>query len=304
MAINCANDDVDLLALEDLKTELYLGIKQGGLYLNGLNTMPPAHREAGVRIAQSIKPRNSAGIQALDGKIVVAGIGPSGSKKVWNEIPALAREDHAIAKNVKWLNLCRSSVDAVDMSDPGNSYWTTLVPEDIAATNFTAVQVQVLWIMTGAQVAGVFPDRAETIKTAIEGLLTIAKTTFPNAVLAFLCSGNYNGYSVPSVEPERYEMQFAIKWVIETQLNGGLNYHAPWGPVISPHLSWAFSPWTNGIVPRLTDGFTWLCPDDTDDGNHPNTVGAQKIGRRLLHQWKNDPLAEPWIMRIHQKRPK
>jgi hypothetical protein len=50
----------------------------GGLYLNGSNFMPSAHKSAGMQIAQSVVPLDASGnVDSTNGKVVWLSIGMS-----------------------------------------------------------------------------------------------------------------------------------------------------------------------------------------------------------------------------------
>ncbi|MBL8841855.1 MAG: hypothetical protein JNL90_10050 [Planctomycetes bacterium] len=293
---DCSVTSLGLTPLGDLGRGTYLG-EQGGLWPQGSNDPPRAHRDAGTALADAIEPLDANGRPSSDGRIVVAAIGFSGSKKIWAELVPMAQADPTIAPAVHWLDLCLAGEDAIDMSDAASNYWTVFVPGALDADGVTAEEVQVLWIMTGAQgVAGTFPARARTLERAIEELVLNAKAVFPNAAIAFLSPVTYKGYAVPVVEPETYENGFAIKWAIEAQLAGGLDYRGGVLPASAPWLTWSYYPWCDGIVPSA-DGLDWVCRRDTVDGVHPSPIGARKIAQRTLDQWQRDPAARPWLLR-------
>src|SRR4030095_4892997 len=57
---------------------------QGGLYPNGANNRPAAHLNAGLQIANQIRPLNALGqIDDADGKIVLVSIGMSNTTQEW-----------------------------------------------------------------------------------------------------------------------------------------------------------------------------------------------------------------------------
>lgn len=222
---DCSVTSLGLTPLDDLGRGTYLG-EQGGLWPQGSNDPPRAHRDAGTALANAIEPLDASGRPSSDGRIVVAAIGFSGSKKIWAELVPMAQADPTIAPAVHWLDLCLAGEDAIDMSDATSNYWTVFVPSALDAGGVTAEAVQVLWIMTGAQgVAGTFPSRALSLERAIEELVRNARSVFPKAAIAFLTPVTYKGYAVPDVEPESYENGFAIKWAIELQLAGSA---PPW----------------------------------------------------------------------------
>src|SRR6185436_4879421 len=73
-AQNCANNDVGVRPLDDLRTHDYLG-SQGGLYPKGQNACPPEHQRDGIAIGREIVPLDAEGKPSEHGKIGVAAIG-------------------------------------------------------------------------------------------------------------------------------------------------------------------------------------------------------------------------------------
>src|SRR5687768_10947086 len=62
--------------LSDLGPGTYLGF-QGGLYPNGSNNMPAAHRSAGINKALRVRPVDTNGIPNPNGRYVLLSIGMS-----------------------------------------------------------------------------------------------------------------------------------------------------------------------------------------------------------------------------------
>src|SRR5687767_14157257 len=62
--------------LNDLGPGTYLGF-QGGLYPNGSNNMPAAHRSAGINKALRVRPVDTNGTPNPNGKYVLLSIGMS-----------------------------------------------------------------------------------------------------------------------------------------------------------------------------------------------------------------------------------
>jgi Cu/Ag efflux protein CusF len=93
---------IDLAAFKPL-TELgngeYKGFK-GGLYLDGKNERPAKHEAAGVAIAKKIRPLDTDGKVASDGKIVLLTIGMSNTTQVSSTFKKLADADKDKNPNV------------------------------------------------------------------------------------------------------------------------------------------------------------------------------------------------------------
>ncbi|MBX6313478.1 MAG: hypothetical protein IRY99_11265, partial [Isosphaeraceae bacterium] len=129
----------------------------------------------------------------------------------------------------------------------------------------------------------------------------IAKERFPNLRIAYLSSRTYGGYASTPLNPEPYAYQsgFAVKWLIEKQIEGApeLNYDPERGPVKAPWLSWGPYLWADGVKPRA-DGLSYIRSDFAGDGTHPAPNGArEKVARLLLDFLKTDPTARPWFLK-------
>src|SRR5439155_11636196 len=100
-------------------------------------------------------------------------------------------------------------------------------------------------------------------------------------------------------EPYAFETGYAVKWLIEKQINGAaeLNYDPSKGPVVAPYLSWGPYLWADGTSPR-GDQFTWLCSDLESDFTHPSPYGGvPKVASELLAFFKTDATATPWFLK-------
>src|SRR5439155_26555370 len=94
-----------------------------------------------------------------------------------------------------------------------------------------------------------------------------------------------------------FESGFSVKWLIEKQINGNLNYDTNKGPAVVPWLSWGPYLWADGTAPR-GDGFTWLDSDLQNDCTHPSdTGGVPKVARELLAFFKTDPTTTSWFLK-------
>jgi hypothetical protein len=123
-------------------------------------------------------------------------------------------------------------------------------------------------------------------------IVKVLPRRFPNVKLVYLSSRTYGGWakaqpgriSPGNSEPYSYETGFAVKWLIERQLQGDpeLNYEPKQGAVKAPWLSWGPYLWANGANQRK-DGFRFQ-PSDfrEDDRMHHSLQGQRKIRNQLL----------------------
>jgi hypothetical protein len=145
---------------------------------------------------------------------------------------------------------------------------------------------------------------AYTLVAQMGNILRAMKTRYPNLRLVYISSRIYAGYATSPLNPEpyAYESAFAVKWLIEAQINqmrtgqidaraGDLDYNSG----VAPWIAWAAYMWADGMNPR-SDGLTWSRSDFQSDGTHPSQSGQQKVGTMLLDFFKREPTATPWFL--------
>jgi hypothetical protein len=183
-----------------------------------------------------------------------------------------------------------------------------MVDERLKAAGVTGMQVQAVWIKETdpAPHEGGFPKYTQALESELAKIVQILPRRFPNLKLAYLSSRTYGGWArrpgggMPgNSEPFSYESGFAVKWLIERQLQAdpALNFDPGKGQVRAPWLSWAAYLWTNGAVPR-GDGLFFTIDDFQEkDRMHESPGGQEKVGKLLLGFFKNDPTTKPWFAR-------
>lgn len=292
---NCANSGINQLPINDLGGSFYSGIQQGGLYPSGSNIRPAAHEAAGIALAAQIVPLNNNGIPSPTGKVGFVGMGMSNAERTFIPFRSQFNADPATKKTVKLVEACVYGRTAEQMSNPADPYWTVDLPNALNTAGVKAIQVQVVWIMEGMKdKLEPYPTHVDTLAGYWKSIVQIARTKFPNLKIAYLDMMQYMGYGVSTpAEPYFFEQGFAIKKVIEDQINGdpALAY-----PTLAPWLSWGHYFWSDGVKPR-SDGMTWLCPTDCiGDGVHQSTIGAAKMATRLLNTLKADTTCQGWMV--------
>ena len=304
-ASDCGVTSVDFTPLNDLGAGTHLGY-QGGLYPNGSNQMPAAHAQAGLEIAQTIQPLSSTGqVDIANGRIVLLSLGMSNTSLEFQAFMSLAQSDALLADNVTIVNGAQGGKSAEFASDPNDDFWTTL-NQRLANEGVTPQQVQVVWLKqarSSVDASEVFPTDAEILQDQLQTIVQIAKTRFPNLKIAYLSSRIYAGYADTNLspEPEAYQSGFAVKWLIEVQINGSpdLNYDSDQGSVLAPWLAWGPYLWADGEIER-SDGLVWLCSDFVNDGTHPSGDGAQKVAGLLQDFFHSAETAVPWYTDLSQ----
>jgi hypothetical protein len=246
-------DTSGLVPLIDLGKAEYQGFS-GGLYPDGNNVRPAAHEAAGVARAGQVQPLDAQGKPHSEGKIVLLGIGFSNTVQAFDGFMQVARADPNVNPKVLLVNGAVGGMSAFFIQDPndhknGTKYWAT-VDTRLQAAGVTRAQVQVVWIKETdpAPHVGDFPKYIQDLQAELANVVRILPPRFPNVKLAYFSSRTYGGWAVNpnggepgNSEPFSYESGFAVKWLIERQLQGdpALNCDAGKGPVQAPWLSWS-----------------------------------------------------------------
>jgi len=169
----------------------------------------------------------------------------------------------------------------------------------LAPKSLSERQVQAVWVkLANAQPTVSLPDAGADAFNLVSGLANVAralKVRYPNLKMAFFSSRIYAGYASTTLNPEpyAYESGFAVKWLIEAQIDqaagrgtdplaGNLDYRT-----VAPWLAWSFYPWA--------DGPTWSCSELKTDGTHPAQRAESKAGQRLLQFFLNSVYTSPWF---------
>jgi hypothetical protein len=310
---DCTLTNVGLMALPDLGWGNYSNNNRyfiGGLYPNGANQRPAAHEAAGLRIAtQEVQPLDTNGVPATNGSIVLISSGMSNTTQEWaskgsNHFTGQALRDPSRNPRLTIIDGAIGGQDAPAWTNLSSPNWSNVLSR-IRNAGRSSNQVQVLWIKQAiAGESGALTNHATQLQRYVEIIIRNAKTLFPNLKICYLSSRTraYVYGSGLNPEPFAYETAFAVKWLIEKQLNGApeLNYNSTNGPVVAPWISWGPYLWTDGLRGR-SDGLLTVCPDDLEpDFTHPSANGhVPKVGNQLLAFFKTDPTAMPWFLRTN-----
>jgi hypothetical protein len=214
----------------------------------------------------------------------------------------MAKADPSVNSNLVIVNGAQGGATAKQMADLTSKYWSTILNSIIPSAGITTKQIVAAWVndVDGGP-SGSFPSDMNLLQSQLETIANNLYTEFPNIKIAYYSSFSYAGYSdgVANLNPEpyAYESGFAVKNVIQDQLNGNtnLNYNPNNGPVVAPWLAWGPYYWANGLTPR-SDGLTWDCPDFKFDGTHASIdIGRPKISGILLNFLKTTDTSTPWF---------
>jgi hypothetical protein len=296
-ASDCTRTSVGFVPLNDLGTGLYLGVP-GGLYPGGVNVRPPAHEAAGLAIAQGIVPLDTLGQPDLaNGRVVLISIGMSNATQEFRRFVQKSDADALRLPKTRVIDCAVGGQAANVIDDPNAAYWDSVATR-LRGRGASPLQAQVAWIKEAdAGPTGSFAASSETLAVHLANLIAIAKSKLPNLKLAYFTSRIYAGYATTTLNPEpyAYESGFAVRRVIERQLNGdpALNHDPNAGAVRAPWLAWGPYLWADGLTPR-SDGLTWDCAEFNTDGTHPATAAQLKVADSLLAFFRWDATTAPW----------
>jgi hypothetical protein len=159
--------------------------------------------------------------------------------------------------------------------------------------------VQAAWVKEAdAGPTRAFPVHAQILSSEFELIARNLKAKYPNLKIAYWSSRIYAGYATTTLNPEpfAYESGFAVKWLIEKQINGDSTLAFAGARPKAPWLAWGPYLWADGMKPRQ-DGLIWECRDFQNDGTHPAPAGRAKVANLLLNFFKTEPTAESWFLK-------
>lgn len=304
-AADCTRTHTGRTPLNDLGTGTYLGA-QGGLYPGGSNVRPAAHESAGQFLATNrVLPRNASGtVDTVNGRIAFVSIGMSNATQEFQRFLEIAHNDATIDPKVSIVDGAQGGQDAVAWSSPNGTPWSVLANR-LSQAGVTAPQVQVIWLkeQISGDNLGSFPTGAQTLRDRLRDIVTIARGKYPNLRIAYLSSRSYGDYNGASRGKGAYEQAFAVKWLIQDQINGDSRLRfGDAGP--APWLSWSTYLWADGLgaddavggIPGRSDGLEWLCGDYQSDGIHPSATGRTKVATALMSFLKTDSTSTAWFL--------
>ena len=297
--VHMGQSSVGLTPLTELGSDTYHGA-QGGLYPGGSNERPSTHEAAGVAIAQSIRPLASNGsVDEENGKIGFVAVGMSNTSMEFEAFLDQADEIPHLNPAVVLVDGAQHSKASQFVANPDDEYWTIL-DERLTDAGLSDAQVQVVWLKEARAYANApFPVDALMLKNDLRKIVALLYERFPNLKIVYLSSRTYGGYATVDLNPEPYAYQsaFAVKWLIEDQIEGdaGLNFDSNEGSVNAPWLSWGPYLWADGIA-RQDDGFIWEQSDFAYDGTHTSPSGQAKVAGLLYYFLRTDETAVPWFL--------
>jgi hypothetical protein len=305
-----------LIPLTDLGTNKYKG-EDGGLYGDGGNDPPAEHLAAVEKQLKLVEPLDADGNPASDGKIAFLSVGMSNTTMEFQTFKRKADADPQKSPNVVlvdgaqgarvasvWARGLEGVPPGINPANLKNVDPWPVVDQRLKDAGISPKQVQVAWIkhaQAGPSQQGEFPKHAEILAENTILTLQRLRERFPNLRVAYLSSRIYAGYATTALNPEpyAYEGAFAVRWVIQKQIQGDprLNFDPEKGRVTAPAVLWGPYLWTDGTKPRQGDKLVWLEDDVVaSDRTHPSDSGREKVADLLLDFVHNNPLARSWYL--------
>jgi len=297
--------DTSSVALTELVAFSYKGF-EGGLYPGRSNAMPAQHALIGVLRGRAVQAVDANGNPNSNGKYVLLSLGMSNASNEFcgvgktvgcdatTFIPAAAADPAVNHTRLVIVNGAQGGEDAVNWDNPADATYDR-ARALLGQLGVTEKQVEVVWLkQANATPTTSLPAQdadAYRLERFLGDILRALKVRYPNVKQVFLSSRTYGGYATSQLNPEpyAYESGFAVKWLIQSQIDqansgqtadpraGDLNYDGP-----SPWIAWGPYLWANGMTAR-SDGLVWTRSDFVADGTHPSPSGAPKIAAALLN---------------------
>src|SRR5438876_1307378 len=253
----------------------------GGLYPAGANVEPAAHAAAGQSRAQAIVPLDTSGAPSTGGKIVLLSLGMSNTTQEfcsgsstttncssWSFMGQAAADASVNHTTLAIVNGARGGQDAQAWDATTDANYDTVRLNRLGPLGLTERQVQIVWVkQADAGPQDSLPSAqsdAYQLESRVGNIARALRSHYPNLKITFFSSRIYAGYATTRLNPEpfAYESGFAVKWLIQAQIEqmshggavtdaraGALNAHggAPWddgGP----------RPRADGVVPPRGEG--------------------------------------------------
>ncbi len=292
---NCNRTSTGMVAFTTPFAPSYKG-QQVSLYPNG-NVRPAVYESMGLQQAGMIQPLDANGNASPTGRIVFLSVGMSNTTMEFSAFIPMAQTDPLRNPQVQPVDGAVGGMTAALIASQPDKYWPQ-VDQRLQSANATAAQVQAIWLKEAdSNPTQPFPDHALALQSEIETIIRQAQARFPNLRIVYLSSRIYAGYATTALNPEpyAYEGGFAVKWLIEKQING-ISQVSP-GPAAFPWVAWGPYLWADGLNAR-SDGLAWACADLRDtDGTHPSESGQKKVAAMLLDFLHSDSTARVWYLK-------
>jgi hypothetical protein len=270
----------------------YLGKYETGLYPTGKNTIPQPHQKAGERIAATLQPLDLQGKPAPSGRILALALGHSNCNMYFSAIGAkLGENAPRLHPRFELLNAAvggQQLPEIVRLQGPVWDKAQKLTTRD----GYSPLQVQVLFLHTtyhgwknkDKAPLDPFPRTMERMQADLSTVLAHVVKTYPNVKLAYLTADGFRHFT--DFEPHVWQEAFAIKWLIESQIQKAEGTAFDGDARRLPWLQWGPYLWDN----------TWG-RDYFTDGVHPARKALDIVSEKYWKFLAEDPVAQPWLMK-------
>ena len=293
--------------IDDLGSGSYLGQYQGGLYPGGSNEAPTGHAVGGLERSDQVQPLDTFGDPDAGGRYVFLSIGMSNTTQEFSTFMSQAAGDSRVNHDSLVIaDGARGGQAASSWTSPLHANYDQIRDQVLAPKGLTEQQVQAAWVkVANASPTQSLPSPAADafrLVTQMGDISRALQTRYPNLRLVFFSSRLYAGYATGSLNPEpyAYESGFAVKWLVEAQIDqmatntsdpmaGDMNYDT-----VAPWAGWGPYLWADGLNPR-SDGLIWERSDLASDGTHPSQSGREKVASLLMDFMLTSPFTQSWF---------
>jgi hypothetical protein len=251
---------------------IFMDKYQTGLYPDGKNDMPAAHRKAGERVAATLRPLDADGKPSPDGKILALTVGHSNCNMYFGALQKRLQQNAArLHPRFELLNAAVGGQQLPEIVQLQGKVWDRQ-KQLLTAPGLSARQVQVVffhttyhpWKNTTKAVPRPFPQTMEKMQADMAKVLRHLVGLYPNLKIAYVTADGFRHFT--GWEPHVWQEAFAIKWLIESQIRGdagtafeGADRALPWlqwGPYIWDN-TWGKEYFTDGVhpAPKALDVF-------------------------------------------------
>ncbi|MBI3872344.1 MAG: hypothetical protein HY304_04620 [candidate division Zixibacteria bacterium] len=274
----------------------------GGLYPGGSNVAPPSHDSAGLALGLSFQPLDTLGQVDPNGYWVLLSVGMSNCTQEFSRFIQDLQGDTTLHPRLRIVDGAQGGQTASIIKYDTAAFWR-VIETRLRSQGLGTRQVQAIWFKeANAGPTGGFPSAAIQLRDDLRDDARTMRQKFPNLKQVFVSCRTYAGYATTALNPEpyAYESGFAVRWLIESQIDGNdsLNFDSGSGAVNAAWMAWGPYLWTDGIIPRAGDSLQWLCADVVStDGTHPSTSGRAKVSQLLIQFFESSPYAIPWFLK-------
>lgn len=249
--------------INDLGAGTYLGFS-GGLYPNGSNAAPAGHRSTGLARGLAVQPRDTSGNFSATGKVVLLSVGMSNTTQEfcsaggglpcnsWTFMGQAAADPSVNKTTLVIANGALGGQVATAWDSPTDSNYDRIRDTVLAPQGLSEQQVQVVWVKVAQSNPTVSLPSAQSdaisLLTAMGNIVRALKVRYLNMRQVFFSSRIYAGYATTTLNPEpyAYESGFAVKWLVQAQMdqiaNGGVIVDPRPGSLdsttVAPWIAW------------------------------------------------------------------